>query len=460
MKAWRWVVAVVVLGPSAGAETLSRAQAVEEALRANPEVHKGQEEAARLRGMVVEARADALPEVSLSGSGLRYRDPSLLNSSSFDAFPPELRSSLAPIPASLWDAGVSLKQTLFSFKVGRAIKAARLGAAYGEEEIRRSRQDVALEAVRAYDRYLLALEQARVAEKAVRQKEQHLEMARTRRAAGVATELDVLRSQVDLENQRVGLLRVQGQADLARGALNAVMVRPIDAAVEPADTLQYVPFAVTLEEAVREALANRPEAAEALLAERINDHLVGIAAAEGLPSLELNGGYGWSVRETGNFLRQDYTKWNLAVSLKVPVFDGMRTSGRVAQARAERAKATQDRIALETRIRLEAKDAFDVLRVAASVVEAAQLNVEQARRAADMTQANYRHGAATTLDVLDAQAALTLAESNLVEGLHAHSAARARLRYVMGRDPLDGPPAAAALATGTRMDGEGTEGSK
>jgi outer membrane protein TolC len=56
-----------------------------------------------------------------------------------------------------------------------------------------------------------------------------------------------------------------------------------------------------------------------------------------------------------------------------------------------------------------------------------------------MTQANYRHGAATTLDVLDAQAALTAAESNRIEALFGHSVARATLRYVMGRDPLEPP---------------------
>ena len=54
-----------------------------------------------------------------------------------------------------------------------------------------------------------------------------------------------------------------------------------------------------------------------------------------------------------------------------------------------------------------------------------------------MTQANYRAGAATTLDVLDAQAALTLAESLRVEALYEHANARAAVRYVMARDPLE-----------------------
>jgi outer membrane protein len=429
--------AVLAAATPMAAEPLSRAQAVAHALEANPEVRKSLEEAERLRGLTLEARAEALPELTINGSGLRYRDPSLLNSSSFDAFPPELRESLTPIAANLFDGGLSLRQTLFSFKLGRAIRAARLGTSFGREGIRRTRQQIALEAVRAYDGYVLALEKVTVGEKAVRQKEKHLEMARTRRAAGVATELDVLRSQVDLENQRVVLFRLQGQADQARGLLNAVMVRPIDAAVEPTDRLEFRPFETTLDEAAREALAHRPEAAAAALNERIHEELIGIAVAEGRPSLEMNGGWGYSVREPANFLERDFSKWSLAVTLKVPVFDGLRTAGRVAQARAERAKAAQDTIALENRIRLEAKESFDRLNVAGRIVQVARLNVEQARRALEMTQANYNHGAATTLDVLDAQAALTLAESNLVEGLHEHASARATLRYVMGRGPLD-----------------------
>jgi outer membrane protein TolC len=72
------------------------------------------------------------------------------------------------------------------------------------------------------------------------------------------------------------------------------------------------------------------------------------------------------------------------------------------------------------------------------VLRAADLNVTQAQRALDMTQANYALGAATPLDVLDIQAALVLAESVRLEALHAQANARATLRWVMARDPLDG----------------------
>jgi outer membrane protein TolC len=435
------VVLAAALAPRASAEALTRAEAVARALAANPDMRKAQEDLVILRGRADEALADALPDVKLLGTGTRYRDPGLLNSSSFDAFPPELRESLTPVPANLFEGTAELRQTIFSFKLGKAIRAAKLARQMGAEEVVRARQATALLAVRAYNDFVLGLEKVAVARKAVVQKEKHLEMARNRRQAGVATELDVLRSQVDLENTRAMLLRLSGQAELARGNLNATMVQPIDAPIEPVDRLEYAPLEVTLEDAVRQAWDSRPEAKAILLNERIYEQLVGVAQAEGRPSLDFYGQYGWSVRTPSNFFERDFTKWNAGVTLTIPVFDGFRTRGKVAQARAERNKVTQDRIALENRIRLEAKEGVDRLAVAKSVLEAAELNVNQAQRALEMTQANYQHGAATTLDVIDAQAALTEAESNRLLGLYDHANARATLRYVTAQDPLETPGA-------------------
>lgn len=431
------VLFLTLLPGLAGAEALSRADAVARALAANPEVRKSVEDLARLDGIITEARADALPDLTVLGTATRFRDPALLNSSSFDSFPPEFKDALKPIPANIYEGSAQLRQTLFSFKLGHAIKAARFGRSFGAEEMQRARQAVALAAVQAYNDFLLSLEKVRIAQRSVRLKEVQLEQARNRRAQGVATDLEVLRFEVSVENDRALLMGFEGQADLARGRLNAVMVRPIDEAVAPTDTLDRIPVEVTIEEAVREAWSNRPEAKAIALTEKIREELIGVAKADGRPSLDLNAAYGWSVRKPANFLESDFSKWSASVSLRIPLFDGLRTAGKVAQAKAERGKVAQDRVALENQIRLEAKDAVDRLRVASKVLAAADLNVTQAQKAVDMTQANYALGAASTLDVLDAQAALTLAESNRIQALYTHANARAFLRYVMARDPLD-----------------------
>lgn len=450
---------LTAVAASAAPEPLSRAQAVALALERNPDVRRAMADFDGLEGRAREARADALPEVSVYGTFLRYQDPGFFNSPNVDEFPPEVLQAFRPIASNLWDGYVSMRQTLWSFSLGKAIRAASYAKHLGAANIRSARQDVALRAIFTYNAYLLATEQVKVGEKVVRQKQKQLEMAKNRRAAGVATDLEVLRFEVDLANARTSLLRLEGAADLARGDLNAVIVAPTDSSIEATDTLEFVDVTADQPEVVREAVSSRSEIEAVTWNERIYDEAIGIYKADMQPRIDLSANYGWSVRDPANFWKPTYEKWSLAVTLKVPLFDGWRTAGKVAQARADRAKIDQDRLALETLIDLEAKQAVDRLRVAKSVFRSAELNVAQAQKALDMTEANYRLGAATTLDVLDAQAALTEAEWNRLEALAAHANARAGLRYVVGQDPLGdrpspSPPPSTPITTASSRDAD------
>jgi len=180
-------------------------------------------------------------DVTFVGSALRYRDPAFLNSPGFDEFPAEFRDLLKVVPANLYDGSLQVRQTIFSFSLASAVRAARHGLSMGREQVRHAELAVVLDATRSYNALLLSLERVRVAEKTQRQKERHLEMARHRRTAGVVTDLDVLRSEVDLENQRAQLLRAQGQADLARGASMPSCCARSTRRIEPQDTLATCP---------------------------------------------------------------------------------------------------------------------------------------------------------------------------------------------------------------------------
>ena len=435
MRVRTFTILILLLMASAAAETMSRADTVRIALQANPEVLKSREQLKFLDGRITEEKAAAMPELTSRGTMYRYNDPSFLNSPTFDTFAGEFGGSLKPIPGNIFEGGLELRQTLYSFKVGRAIRAARLARSLGGADLRRAQQQIALETIQAYNALLYALEQVRVQRNALAQKETHLGNTRNRRAAGVATELEVLRAQVSVENQRAEVTRAEGGVDLARAQLNALMMRPMDSPVTPSDTLTYQPVEFLPDDVIREALANRPDLEVAGLTQNVREELVGIAKAEHRPSFEFVGNYGRSTRKPENFLDSDFSKWTASVNIKVPLFDGNRVAGRVAQAQAEVGKARQDKIALQNSIRLEAMNALVKLNVAARMIGAAQLNVEQARKALDMTQANYRYGAVMPVDVTDAESALVQAETTLALALQQHADAHAMVNFVMGRDP-------------------------
>lgn len=425
------------IAAAAFAQQLSRAEAVARALAANPQVRESEEQVALLEGRITEARADALPEINWLTTALRSRDPGLLNSPNFDNFPAEFRTALSPLPANLFATGVGLRQTLFSFKLGKALEAARIAQTAGVEELQRARQQTTLDTVLAYNQLLYASEQLRVVRETLASKQSHLDFAENRRAAGAATELEVLRAQVDVENQRAEVLRAENQVSAARSRLNTVMVRPTAQPIEPTDGLSVVAFNGSFDDAVREALEARPELKTLRLTEQIRDKLIGVAAGDAKPRVDFDGALGLAVRDPQKLLQWDYSRWSALVTFKVPLFDGWRTAGRVAQATADRNTVTQQIAAFENQVRLDVQSAWDALALAARTIQAAELNVAQARRALEMTEANYRLGANTPLDVIDAQQALSQAENIRNQALVTHANARATLHYVIGRNPLE-----------------------
>jgi outer membrane protein len=424
-------------GRGASAQSLSRAEAVAQALGANPTVKMSLEQVMLLEGRIREARADALPDITWNTLAMRSRDPGLLNSPNFDEFPPEFREALRPLPGNAFSTAADVRQTLFSFKLGKALEAARVARTGGVQDVQRARQLTALDAIHAYNQLLFTMEQLRVIRTNVQSNQSHLDYARNRRTAGVATELEVLRAEVDLENARAEEIRADNEVSGARALLNTVMVRPTSAPVVPTDTLAVVPFPAEFDAAIKEALGARPELQLLRTQERVETLLIDVAAADAKPSIEFNGTYGFAVRRPRNIFDADFSRWSAAINFRVPLFDGLRTGGRVAQARAQRNTTTQQIAALENQVRLDVQSAFDALALAARTIQAAELNVTQARRAADMTEANYKLGASTQLDVVDALQSLRQAENIRNQALYSHANARATLRFVMGRDPLE-----------------------
>jgi outer membrane protein TolC len=418
---------------------LTLEEAVAVALERNQQVLIARTQSDVLKGRYREVRAQALPSLTINSSALRWRDPSFLNSSSFDKIPAEFRNALQVTPANLFDYNVSVSQPLYtSGKVGTALKLASLETEGVGVDRARVEQDIRLRVIRAFYDLILAARLLEVSRATVEQRQKHLEMARTRYAAGVATEVDVLRSQVSLANAQPELIRSENSVRHTRSVLNNLLVRPVDYPTEALGELTFVPRPKEdAQQIVRQAVGHRPELQRLRINELEADSQKKLANAESRLRVDFDGQYGFSARQPANLWNHDFSRWMFTLSVALPIFDGGRRSGLFQQAVAQRKVAELARAEQENAVRLEVQTALDELERAEKTVEAARLNVREAERVLVMTEDNYRYGAATTLDVLDAQAALTAARWNLLQGLHDHVLARAQLRWVMGQDPLE-----------------------
>jgi outer membrane protein len=415
------------------------ADAVQLALKRNPDILIAQDELDELGGKITEVKSGAYPQVTLQGYGLRLRDPSILNSSSFDKVPKEFKDALVPEASNMFDLGLNIKQPIFNAgKVRTALRLAQesLGEKKASKEV--VRQQLTFRVFQAFNDLLLAEANRDIVKETHQQRLKHLEQARVRFKNGVATEIDVLRSEVNVATLEPDLIRADNRVRLARAAINSLIVTDLEALTPIAGALEYIPWSVgSLEEIQRRTLELRPElqvARKQVQQARLTQSL---ANAENKLTIDMEGQWGYAVREPKNLFDKDFSRWNITFNFKLPVFDSGRKSGLLAQALSRVHTAEQRLARLENNIRLEVKQAYDDMQSSAKAIAAARLSVGQAERVLSMMQANYQYGAATTLDVIDSQTALSMARNSQISATYDYEMAKARLRLASGSPILD-----------------------
>ena len=443
MRLW-FLLALAVCVPAAAQqaaekETVTVEEAVRLAIDRHPDVGKARAASDVLKGKIREVRAQALPDVSIVADGTRTRDPGLLNSSGIDKFPPELRDALIPTAINVFDYSVNLKQPLYTAgKVGTALRLASVEAEGALVDVDRAEQDLALGVVKAYYALLWAERDKELVAATQAQRKLHAEMARTRFKNGVATEVDVLRSEVAVANGAPELVRADNAIRQARALLNYYMVRPIDFPTRTSAEFPEKPWEESSVDALfQEAARGRPELHRLRIAEQSAAAQFQLAKAENRMRVDATAGYGIVSRLPKNLVDPLYRRWNVGVSFTLPVFDGFKRSGMMEQAAANQKATHLERERVEQQVRLGLQQGGDDLKAARETITAARTNIEQAERVLTMTQDNYRFGAATTLDIVDAQTAVTVARTNLLSGQHDYSIARANLLWTLGKRPWE-----------------------
>jgi outer membrane protein TolC len=290
----------------------------------------------------------------------------------------------------------------------------------------------------AFHNLLLAEANSDVIRETHAQRQKHLELARIRYENGVATEVDVLRSEVNVANIEPEIIRADNRVRLARSELNNLIVVDLETPTEIVGDLEYLPWDAGSLEAIQEqTLVQRPSIKTMQNQLQQARLTLALAQAENKLSVDLEGQVGYAVREPQNFFNNDFSKWSITFNFNLPLFDSGRKSGLVMQARA-RVRAAEYRLEkYENDVRLEVKQAYDDMQSSEKAIHAARLSVSQAEKVLEMMEANYQYGAATTLDVMDSQTTLAAARNEEIGAIYEYEMAKARLRLASGSPILE-----------------------
>ncbi|NWF56635.1 MAG: TolC family protein [Syntrophaceae bacterium] len=406
-----------------GVKVLTREEALRIALEKNKDIQKAQEYRNMVMGRYVEERSAALPQLQLSGGYGRDRDDATK----------EVFRGLFPAEKGTWGAEVGVSQVLYAFgRVGAAIRAAKIGLATAEDQLKIFQQAAWRDVSSAFDDVLLAKEIHALAVQNYDQKVRIQDETRRKHAAGVATDYDVLAADVAVENAKPEVIRRENQVRITREKLRFLLGlegEEVDAKGTFEETINPYP---SYEKGVATAWNNRPDLSDLQKRIGIAAELVKIYDAGDKPRVDLKGSYGWRDINYYDVSRGDGQVWSAGVFLTFPFFDGMRSRGKTTQAKSDLSSLKIDEAKLKDSIALQVRDALNACREAEEIVKALSGTVRQAEKLLSMAEKGYEYGVKTKLDVDDAQLSVIQAKGNLARARRDYSVARVTLDWVLG----------------------------
>lgn len=415
---------------------LTMVDALNLTLQQNSGLVKARADLESARGLVIQTRAVALPNVTATGRYTR-EDQGLIQK-----FP----GVNATFPDENWSTGIQLVQNIY--QGGRTLSAFRAAKLEKEQSMLQYQTAVAdaLLATRvAYYDVLVAEQQITVNEASVNLLTQELQDQQRRYDAGTVPRFNVLQAEVAVANARPPLINARNQFRIAKNNLANLLgfnlPRSVweDIPLNLADKLDANPYNADLPSAIAQALAKRTELAALRRTEGLQRENIINARAGYKPTIQAFVGYDWNSSQFTNDLSSEFDGWIFGGQLSWNIFDGMLTYGKVVQAKAQFEHAKADVEDRARQIELEVRTDYSGLIEARETLESQQKVQEEAEEALRLAKARADAGTGTRLDVLNAETQLTQARTTQVQALHDYDVARARFERAIGQDLQPAP---------------------
>lgn len=436
--------------PAAGEETpvYNLERCIEQALETNRDLLVQREEETKAGHRIREAWAGALPQIGFEGTYNRnFKRPSFFFNADGGFGGEEDSASSGGGSSEIvkieigskydYNAGFSLTQPLWlAGKVGAALEAAKLYDRSAKRLVTSEEHDVILRVKAAFYGALLAKEEVGVFEEALGQAERSRGTTVARRDRGLASDFDVLRSEVAASEAKPALIASRNRARQSLDDLKLVLGVDVDAPLEIRGDFDRAPLPPEMVAARREgAVARRPERQNAELQVKLLEQNARVVRSDLFPNFYLTGNYAFSgaSNDWDRFSEMERSQSAAAgIYVSFPFWTSGATTARLRQARSDLRIARIRLEQLEESIRKEIGAAELDLAAAEEQTEATGKAVDQAEMAYRIAETRYENGLMTQIELLDARLALTRTRVNHLRALHDALIAEAAWMRVVG----------------------------
>ena len=447
--------------------TFTLDQAILTALQRNPTLLIAEQEIKRTKGVIIQIRAQALPQITPAGT-FEWIDPNLRanifqsttttgttatgGAASIVDSPPSqvgaVQALASPTPnpnaanTQLSDITYNIRvtgtQLVFNGTTWPSIRGTFFQRDSAYFSFRNTLDQLLATVKTQFYQVVVNRELIKVQEQSVHLLESQLKDQQNRFEAGTVPRFNVLQAEVALYNQLPLLITAQNNYRISKLTLAKTLGldfeprRGENPPLEVVGEMPYVPRSIMLADAIELAKERRPLLKQARANVLNQKEQVHAAWGQWLPTINTTGGGEW-VSSSVNSSWHDISKgWIAEVTGSVPIWDSGAIYGQVKQQRAllSEAKITYDDDVRQ--VELEVQTAYSNLQQNVELIKSQEKNVELADEALRLAKARLDAGAGVQLDVLNAQVQLLTAQTTQLQGLFGYNSSLAEFDRATG----------------------------
>jgi outer membrane protein len=325
-------------------------------------------------------------------------------------------------------SNLNLTQNLYDFeKTATQVQIQSLNTESSRQDLNTTEAQIILGVKQAYYTRVQAEKNREVARESVKQFQDHLEQAKGFFEVGVKPKFDVTKSEVDLSNAKLNLIKAENSYRIARVNLNNAIGVPDAPEYSLDNTLLFEKYEADLQEALKKAYEARTDLRSLMMKVEAGNQSMELAKKGYYPYVTGNAGWG--------YVGQDFPldkSWNVGATLNVPLFSGFLTKNQVAEEKATLDVLKDNEQSLRLQIRLEVEQAYSNLMEATDGIATAQLIVRQAEENVELANGRYASGVGNPIEVTDALVSLSNARTAYIAAMTGYKTAQASMEKAMG----------------------------
>jgi len=329
-------------------------------------------------------------------------------------------------------ASATASMPLVNASLWESLKLSGMDVEMAVEQARSSKISMVKQVKQAFYAVLLAQESLNVMSQVYENAQKNYEKTMQRFNVGKASEVERLRAQVTMMNAEPSVSSAENAVLLATWQLKAIMGIDLGTEVEVVGELKDYTENLLTPYILEDDLSKNSSLMQLDIQDRMLESTLKMQKKQYIPTLAASINYNYSA------MGDDQLSWfpssTAALSLSIPVFDGLQKHYTIKQTKVTRNMLALQREDTERSLRVAIRNFNDQMALCVKNYEAANATVSVAQKSYDISQKMYEVGKATMVELNDAQVSLMQAQLTQAQAIYNFMVTKASLDELIGKE--------------------------